>query len=571
MTDLTPQQIFEQNLAYQRANGGASTPEFTALQNELLGLKSKAVGRALGMNEIALDPGLDNQSVVNNKVMASHPAAHYNNLTPEESSRLSYLNAAVNGEHKTWLAQSGIVPAAALAAISAGTYGAATGALPGTEAAGGALEGSGGFTSAYGGGSVAADSALPAGATAVEGTPWVAGTGSSIADTLSSWAAPLRVAGTIGQAAGTLLQQGAAKDAQKAKDALYQGQSTLQGQEFDKRAQEAGASDVTSAQLSQEAFNARQKLQSDANQLLSKETIAQIQRESTSDSDYYDTLHKVLGDQTTAQHSARDNYNATVDAENANQTAARQAADARVGSLVSESGVPVFESDRAGATAGRMSLAESLMGKAPTPGAITSPTTSTALDAASRQAEIRAGRSNLAGANINSYADATTAGARRAEVANEDLANIDRHARATEANLPTALAVPQTAYAQAGTRADEQRTVASNNQIGNKAISAAQFNRNTIPAKYYSDTIDNALADYYKSRLGSEDTYTKSIIGASNDYQNQNAAITDRKIANTKGTSTLGDYFTGIGNAVGGGVSLADLGNSYKKITSAFA
>lgn len=175
MADTNPQSQqtqFEEALAYQRSHNGESTPEWSGLQNELMGLQKK-MGLAGGGTMAGISNGANK---VGGEWKGSKGGGYvggtYSGLTPEETAKFDELYPTINGQHKSWLAKSGIVPALALTAITAGTASGLGGA----------------FAPA-----VAGASSLPAGATAVEGLPWLGSGGgagsfslSGIGDAISS-------------------------------------------------------------------------------------------------------------------------------------------------------------------------------------------------------------------------------------------------------------------------------------------------------------------------------------------------------------------------------------------------
>lgn len=131
--------IFGNELAYQKANGGSDTPTFTGYQNDLRTLQDKAAGHDI--SDYGYTPVMDSSTWQGAK-QGYGPNGHYVGLTPEETSDFNALHMAVNGPHKTWLAQSGIMPALALTAIGAGTAGAMGGAFSPASAVGSAGAGS---------------------------------------------------------------------------------------------------------------------------------------------------------------------------------------------------------------------------------------------------------------------------------------------------------------------------------------------------------------------------------------------------------------------------------------------
>lgn len=382
---------------------------------------------------------------------------------------------------------------------------------------------------------------------------------------------PAAVAGAALSVGGTMLQQSAASSAAKAQQGALNRQTQLSAKEFDKRMALASGSDTRSTELTKAGSKERRDLEVNTQRDVSAGYEAQTGRDSASTDTYYGELANILSQQSGELGTARSDYNATADAARAKQAGFRQQADTRVDQLVGGSGFDASQADRAAAAGKRSAIGNLATSLVEVPGHSTPMLYAGAPDnvraelaRASAVADTRAGRSNDSQANILAYADAGKEGNRRISQAREDLAGIDMKSQAEAANTPYQLAPSKLAYGNANDRAIDARNTASSGLEGKLKMSAAELASSTIPLKQYADKIDQALADYYHSRLSSESEYATGTIGSSQNFEDQNRALTNYKIAGTTGSSPIGDLMAGFGSSMmsgGGGPSWSQVGS----------
>ncbi len=453
---------------------------------------------------------------------------------------------------------------------------ATTAELGATNAAAGAISASPELTAAAAelgaatGGVTAGESALLGNVTssiaAAGGTggATAGGTGAlaAITDFTTKYGTLIKAGGTAAQIGSTLLASSAAEGAQDERNAIYQSQSELQSNEFNERTQAALDSTVLQAQLDKEGYGARQQVASDATQLLSDETLDRIARDTSTEDEYYAAVASILGERTDVQDSTRQQYNLLIDNERVKQEAFRGEADARSGQLIGESGFDAFGADTDTAVDRRVSFADQVMGAEATPDRVADSGALSAYDAAMRRTEDQVAGQTRRTAGMQSIGDALTQQDIRSGEAIEDLGYIDRNARSSASILPSQLGEQTTKYNAAGERYADKSAIAGNKRLGDLSLSKSKFGSKTIPAKYYSDRVDSALANYYNSRRASEQDYTSNIIGASSQYESNARNNAANAANNVSSSSTASDLLAGFGQAAGT-LDLKDLTNSY--------
>lgn len=381
---------------------------------------------------------------------------------------------------------------------------------------------------------------------------------------------PLAAVAAGAEVGGQVLQNQAAGKARDQQAANSASQLALSKEEFDKRLAAQQTADAASNQLSVEGQNAVRTNQDAAFNTTIGAENAQIARDSGSSDQYYSALGNTLAEQAATQGSARTNYDATVAAENATQAAARGQADSTVNNLIANSGTTATNADQATAEAQRSALAQYAMGRAALP------TTATPIGAGesastlkfdTAKANEQSAEQAARGGHLSAYGDALTTGGNRITSAGNDLALIDLKSKASLGALPYTLAPSSLQYSDANSRAADQRTTAATTLQGQVAGSAAQTQTTTLPIKQYTDTVDQALSDYYTSRLSSNSDYANKVVGGSQHYEDTTGALTNYKNSNTHGVSTLGDLMSGMGQvglsaaASGGGPSWGEVSN----------
>jgi hypothetical protein len=379
---------------------------------------------------------------------------------------------------------------------------------------------------------------------------------------------PAAAAGAAISAGGSYLQNKAAGKAAKQNQASIDRQTALGKGEFDKRYASAQGSDARTNELVETGFSERQALEDDTFRQINAASTGQIVRDTGSTDDFYGSLGDILAQQGGTYDATRSEYDRLVADERARQEGFRGEADTRVDSLIGEMGTEATNADRAKSEFMRGSLADFManasgVGAVPDAYAGVTGPAADAITLANQAATDRARQQTGAASKIAAYGDATREGTRRTAMAGEDLNNINLRATASGSALAPALGVEKTKYANATDRANQARSDASAGLEGKLRLSSAELQRSTQPLKQYATQIDNALADYYKSRLTSESDYTGNIIGSSQRYEDINRNLTNYKVANNRGSSPIGDLMVGLGGSVGsasGGPSWGELG-----------
>lgn len=383
---------------------------------------------------------------------------------------------------------------------------------------------------------------------------------------------PLAVAGAAVSAGGMAMQNSAAKKAAKQNQADIDRQTDLSAREFDERTRLARESTSRSNDLIERGFTERSDLAGETYRGVSGANLGKISRDTTATDEYFASLAGILDTQGASYDSARADYEAVAEEERARQAGIRSRADARVDTLIADSGFPAAITDRNRAATARNSLvdfATSVAGRQPID-TYQDATGPFADELAFRegQATERAGITADRRSQIAAYGDAAREGTRRIASAGDDLSALDRESRSTIATLPLRLNPSQLVYRQATDRAAGARDLAGGNLEGKLRLSNTDLQRTVRPLTQYADAVDRALNSYYESRLSSEDQYSTGVIGNSQRFEDANRNLTNYRVANNKGASPLGDLMAGFGGSLlsggisGGGPTWGELGDS---------
>lgn len=361
---------------------------------------------------------------------------------------------------------------------------------------------------------------------------------------------PMAVAGAALSVGGNVLQGQAASAASKSQQAAINRQTALSAREFDTRMASAKEGDKRVGDLIDEGFAKRMELEDSTFGSLDESARSQIQRDSQSTDDYFSELGRIMSEQGVSYDEARYEYDQNVEAARQEQAGYRQAADTRTDQLVADSGTAAYETDRGAAANARTALAQFAMNNVEVPRDTFAEATGPVSDEMRFRNQVATDRTNLSAgrqARLAAYGDAGATAGRKMTRAGEDLTRIKMASDANLANLPYQLAPSQIKYANATGRGETARKNAGSALEGKLRLSAAELARSTVPLSKYARAVDDALADYYSSRLKSESDYATNIIGSSQRYEDTNRGLTNYRVANTRGSSTLGDLMTGFG------------------------
>lgn len=381
---------------------------------------------------------------------------------------------------------------------------------------------------------------------------------------------PMAAAGAALTVGGQVMNNRAQNKAAGQRQDAINRQTALSAEEFDTRYAAANEGDARVNELTERGYQERGDLEdSTFNTLIAAENN-RIARDSGLVDNYYGSIEDLLSTQVTDMGAARDDFNNLVEAERAKQAGFRGQADAGIDTLISGLGTSSLNAERANQSRARMDLAAlAQTDSGPVaPGPLTgTPLTDRLIAFNTEQVNNEAARDAGRNAQILAYSDAALEGNRAIDRTGEDMRFLDLESRASANALGYNLAPSRLKYQNASERAAAGRNRAQSDLDGRLRLSAGELEAATVPLKRYADRVDQALADYYRSRLTSESDFTQNVIGSSSRYEDVNRNLTNYRVSNISGESPVGNLLSGAGSSMlsagigGAGPSWGDIGS----------